>query len=327
MRWSVLFPASLILCMVLIAVATVGLLMDLLSTTTFLVLIAASIIVTTVPLFVPHHTSVDIDADGIHVRAPFVDMRIPFTGIVSLSHCTGIGSAGIRTMGLQTFRKSYGSFSNKVFGPHTAAYDTGIPFFIVIRTTKQTLVMNTGDERETRDLYGLISSNVGAGVVMDRLHPDPVAAGKDRRVRNIAIAVSAVLLAVCLAVVGWAMTVGDVDVEVSDGQLRVDATMMRDRVPLSEITHVELRDDVDYGTRTMGVGNGRVLTGTFNNDEFGKYRLAVYRDTDLCIVVHHLPGTLVFNLADDAETSAFHAELLDSLGTSAGPAPSGAPVT
>lgn len=325
MRWSVLFPLSLILCLGLIAIAVAGIMMDFLSMTSFWVLVAASVVVTILPLFVPHHTSVDRDPDGIRVRAPFVDVRIPFTEIVSLSHCTEIGPVGVRTMGLQTLRKSYGSFSNRVFGPYTAAYDARIPFFIVLRTAKRTYVLNIGDEQETRGLYDLIASNVGADVVRDRLHPDPMATGKDRRTRNIVIAVSAVLLAVCLAVVGWAMTVGDVDAEISDGELRIHATMMDDSVPLSGIAYVELRDDVDYGTRTMGLGNGKVLTGTFDNDEFGKYRLAVYRDTDLCIVVHHLSGTLVFNLVDDAETTAFHAELLDSLGASAGPAPSGAP--
>ncbi|MGN0099101.1 MAG: hypothetical protein ACI38Y_07235, partial [Candidatus Methanomethylophilaceae archaeon] len=82
-------------------------------------------------------------------------------------------------------------------------------------------------------------------------------------------------------------------------------------VDYGEIAYVELRTDMDYGDRVGGLGNGKVLTGNFRNDEFGKYRLAIWRAVDECIVVHTTGKTVVFNLENGDTTRAFYEDLLD----------------
>ena len=67
--------------------------------------------------------------------------------------------------------------------------------------------------------------------------------------------------------------------------------------------------DIDYGTRTMGMSNIKVLTGSFDNDEFGRYRLAVYKDVSEAIVIHTADEIYVVNVDSSESTIRLFNEL------------------
>ena len=122
-----------------------------------------------------------------------------------------------------------------------------------------------------------------------------------------------VAIAVILMFVAWMMTIGNISATLDDDSLSIDATLMHEDVDYGDITYVEIRTDMDYGDRVGGLGNSKVLTGNFRNDEFGKYRLAVWKDVNGCIVVHTTGKTVVFNLESMDTTRAIYEDLLERI--------------
>lgn len=103
-----------------------------------------------------------------------------------------------------------------------------------------------------------------------------------------------------------------VDVAV-DTELRVRAPFVDETVRFDDIVSVETRDGMDYGKRTAGYGGSDIRSGKFTNNEFGTYRLAVFKSSPLAIVVHHVGGVLVFNQDTAEETERIHALLTSKL--------------
>ena len=114
---------------------------------------------------------------------------------------------------------------------------------------------------------------------------------------------------VVVGLVAVTMTTGHAGAYLRDDALVIDATGMKKTVGFDEIAGVELRYDMDYGKRVGGTANSKILTGSFRNDEFGMYHLAVNRGVDACIVVFTEGKTKVFNLESDTETGEFFHEL------------------
>lgn len=77
-----------------------------------------------------------------------------------------------------------------------------------------------------------------------------------------------------------------------------------------EIEQVEYRDADDVGIRSFGLGSMRLLAGAFRNDEFGSYTRYSYTGCDACVVLTLTDETLVLNGADEAQTEALYAQLL-----------------
>ncbi len=102
---------------------------------------------------------------------------------------------------------------------------------------------------------------------------------------------------------------GSVSANLDDKGLGVSAPFVDEEISYQDIDSVELRNDVDYGSRRAGYAGKNLLSGNFRNDEFGNYKLAVHRSTDECIVVHHDGGILVFNLESSDDTKRFYDDL------------------
>ena len=128
--------------------------------------------------------------------------------------------------------------------------------------------------------------------------------------RNFMVAFIIVAVAIVIAVVALTMTGGHVDASMDEGGVEVDATMMHEDIPYSDISHIELRDDLDYGVRVGGFGGSDISSGNFRNDEFGSYRLAVHNEVHSFIVVHRTDrSVVVFNLNSRESTESFFVEL------------------
>lgn len=106
---------------------------------------------------------------------------------------------------------------------------------------------------------------------------------------------------------------GSVSASLDDKGLEVSAAFVDEKISYQDIDSVELRNDVDYGSRRAGLADKNLLSGNFRNEEFGNYKLAVHRSTDECIVVHHSDGILVFNLDSSDDTERFYDDLSSRL--------------
>lgn len=313
MKDSTKFGYGLAVSMLIVAFSVMLLIYDLIGIGVFLAMIVVSIVACIVPIFFFKGTSFEPDVGSFKIKAPFVDCSIRYDEIESLATAEEI-DFGMRTFGYGGMSYGSGDFSNKAFGGYKLAATSKVPMFIIIRTKgRKTCVFNLKTLEETRMAYDTIRSRVSGDRMVDEIVMTPAEKKSAKKRNRAVIAVVAVILMVTAGFVGWAMTAGNIDAELTDDKLSVRGTMVEADIPYSDITSVELRDDVDYGSRVGGLANGKVLTGNFSNDEFGKYKLAVYRSTDLCIVVHRTSGTFVFNLDSDESTENFFESLNDRL--------------
>ncbi|MBQ7121547.1 MAG: SdpI family protein [Clostridia bacterium] len=104
---------------------------------------------------------------------------------------------------------------------------------------------------------------------------------------------------------------GNVEVVCTENTLEISSEYWSDiSVSYSDIDEITLRDDVDSGRRTNGFGTPRLLLGTFENEEFGRYTRYTYGKCDACIVIKDGENVLVINAADETSTQALYEEIL-----------------
>ena len=312
MKDSYKFLTGFIMTIALIVVDLILFLGDLIGTPMFVIIILMAIVASILPVAFFKGTHVEFTAGSIRITAPFVDLDVPYESITSVTSATSM-DYGLRTFGYGGLRYGSGEFTSGSLGPYIRAADSGVPLVIIIRTGKRTIAFNLKTVGDTEKVLEELGSRTSCAVTTGLPQSTPEERRSFRRKRNIAVAFSAVMVVIVLMIVAWAMTVGNVTATLNEDELSIDATMMHESVSYDEITYVELRTDVEYGDRIGGLGNGKVLTGNFRNDEFGKYRLAVWRAVEECIVVHTTGKTVVFNLEDGETTRMFYNDLSDRL--------------
>lgn len=314
MKGSHVFGLMVVVSMAIIISASGLLIADMIGMTAFWIMLIVSVLVMFLPMLLLKKTSIRQEHDGISIESPFMSTVLRYSEIESLSTMTEL-DVGFRTWGFQTLGYCSGDFSNSSLGAYKAALHTKVPLFIVVRTMdRRILVFNLPSVEETKALYDSMRSRVRGDAVAPAIVMTPEERSKAKRAKRIIVAIVAVCIAATVIFVGWSMTAGSVEAELTDDRLEIRATMMKENVYYEDIVSVELRDDVSYGIRVGGLGNSKVLTGNFENDEFDRYRLAVYRSTDMCVVIHKTSGTVVFNLADDDRTRAVFEELQNKVG-------------
>ena len=280
----------------------------------FWLILAVAIVLLFIPMLSFKGTQASVSDGRLRVKAPFVDVDVPLSSIQAVE-CRTEFDMGLRMYGYGGISSGSGDFTNREFGSYTFAGTKKIPLFIVVRHGgKRILAFNVGSEAETmalyRELAGL-SGKVGAVISPDESEK---AAKGHRTMRNFMVAFIIMAVAIVIAVVALTMAGGHVDVSMDEDGLEVDATMMHEDIQYSDISHIELRDYLDYGVRVGGFGGSDISSGNFRNDEFGSYRLAVHNDVHSFIIVHRTDGSVVvFNLENEESTESFFEELSDRM--------------
>ena len=271
----------------------------------FWVIIVIAIVLSLFPLVFLRGSSAELNLLSMKVKAPFVNLDIAYSDIQSLELRTKF-SPGVRIWGYGLIHKGSGHFDNREFGTYTFSGDTRIPAFIVVKYTgNNVLVFNTVDEERTRAIYeslenssGKSGSEIYEGPALPKSH------------RSVYVGIAAVGIIAVVAIVIFAVFgMGHVTATLENDHLHVDAVMVNENIAYTDITDVELRENMDYGSRVAGLGGSDYLSGKFKNSEFGTYRLAVHKNVSECILVKYSGGVLVFNLGSNAETETFFADL------------------
>ena len=309
MKDSMKMLASIVAGTVMIAILLILLIMEVIGVGVFVALTIVATVVMIIPVFTFKKRTITFDKKGISIVAPFVTMDIPFDRIDSIHTYENIG-INLRTFGYSGIHVRCGNFISKELGDVTCAYDDRVPLKILIVSGKKKMVFNKGTLEETLELLNQLSEHTGKDIERSVGYvPTPEERASTKKKYKIAIgAVIGVTVAI-VALVGIMMFIGSVDVTLTDTHVEIDATMMNEEIPYSDITLVELRSDIDYGTRTMGMSNSKVLIGSFDNDEFGRYRLAVYRDVSEAIVIHTADEIYVVNVDSSESTIRLFNEL------------------
>jgi len=157
----------------------------------------------------------------------------------------------------------------------------------------------------------LVYMNTGRRFLKEGADPSKVVITDQDRRRGRMIALAALgITGAVLAAVFFLSTTGSVSASLEDDDLVVTAPFVDERILYAEVTSVELRDGFDNGRRVGGFAGTGVSSGSFQNDEFGRYTLARYDAVANCIVVHHSGGVLVFNLATAEDTANIYEQLM-----------------
>ncbi len=90
------------------------------------------------------------------------------------------------------------------------------------------------------------------------------------------------------------MFCGSVDVKLGEDAFVIEATFAGElEVAYGEVDAIEIREDFDVGAREMGFGSPRLSTGTFENEEFGRYTLYAYTNADFYVILRNGDDVLV----------------------------------
>ena len=81
-----------------------------------------------------------------------------------------------------------------------------------------------------------------------------------------------------------------------------------------DVTGMELRDSLDYGTKLDGTDSRKEKSGTWENDEFGTYELCVSAKFPTCIVLTTEAGTTVVNFESERSTRSLYEALGEQIG-------------
>lgn len=281
----------------------------------FWTILVASVIPILIPITTFEGTRAYISDGRLFVKAPFVDLDIPVSSIQAVELRTDF-DAGLRIYGYGGIRRGSGDFTNGEFGSYFYAGDSRSPYTIVIRYDwKKIAAFNTANPNTTLALRSDLTelTGRGEGVVTSALDSTDMAR-RHRRLKMTMYGVVAICIAVVVAIVLIIMVSGHVNVDMDDDSVSIDATMIHEDIPFSDIAYAELREDVDYGIRVGGYGGLDISSGKFRNDEFGDYKLAVHNDVGACVVLHLNDGdVVVFNLGSTAATETFYSDLMESM--------------
>lgn len=159
-------------------------------------------------------------------------------------------------------------------------------------------------------LAGMIYINISPRFLQDATAVLPADVVRSRKKSYVAIVVLAVIVVSAVLVSG--MFNFTIDATLHDDHLRVEGPMFDVRVDYDRIDSVEMIDSLDFGHR-FGYSDGSIKSGTFTNDIYGNYDLAVYYNVPKFIVVHQGDKVLVFNQQSEAESISFYNDLLNRL--------------
>lgn len=136
----------------------------------------------------------------------------------------------------------------------------------------------------------------------------------DQKSDKLAIWITAVVVPLILVGVTVLMFTGDIQVTFGEQDFQILAAYTDDlTVSYREIDTVAYRESFDAGSREMGFGSPRLSTGTFKNEEFGRYTLYAYTNGEGAVVLKKGKKTLVIVGKNAEETKMIYETLKEKL--------------
>ena len=137
----------------------------------------------------------------------------------------------------------------------------------------------------------------------------------DKKSDKAAIWITAIFVPLILIGVTILMVTGNIAVTYGDTSFQIIASYTDDlTVSYAEVESVEYRESFDMGSREMGFGSPRLSTGTFTNDEFGRYTIYAYTQGEGAVVLKKGDQVLVIVAKTAAETKAIYDALAAKVG-------------
>ena len=124
-----------------------------------------------------------------------------------------------------------------------------------------------------------------------------------------------IIVLILVAILLIAIFVQGVKVEQKEELISISGGLFySENITYSDIANVELRDNIEYGSRTNGASLLNYKLGIFSNKEFGKYKLFVNDSINKFIIVTYGEKVVVFNYKDLSKTIELYNTLLEKAG-------------
>lgn len=106
--------------------------------------------------------------------------------------------------------------------------------------------------------------------------------------------------------------VSDLEFQVGEESIKAKTFFWSDKeVFYSDIDYIELRENLDKGSRVTGYGSVKLQLGLFSNGEFGSYHLYCHNAGSEIVVIHLLDGSVVaIGGKNNEETEKLYAKIL-----------------
>lgn len=128
------------------------------------------------------------------------------------------------------------------------------------------------------------------------------------------IRITAVFVPLILIGTSVLMFTGNIEVAFTDTDFKIVASYADDlTISYDEIDSVEYRETFDMGSREMGFGSAMLSTGTFRNQEFGRYTLYAYTQGQGAVVLKKGDDVLVIVAKTAEETKAIYDTLAEKI--------------
>lgn len=132
----------------------------------------------------------------------------------------------------------------------------------------------------------------------------------DKKADKVALWITAIVVPLILIGVAIVMFVGDVSVDFGSDSFTVSANFSDSlTIRYEDVDTVEYRESFAVGQREFGFGSPRLSTGTFKNDEFGRYTLYAYTTGEGCVILRQGENVLVIIGKTAEETKAIYDSL------------------
>lgn len=113
---------------------------------------------------------------------------------------------------------------------------------------------------------------------------------KEKRAVIVSVVIGAVILIALIPI----MFFGSIEYEFGTNELSVSSTFAGDfSLKYADVESIELREGRVSGTRVMGYGSAKLLLGTFESDELGKYARYTYTGDNGAVVIKTKDGYIV----------------------------------
>lgn len=119
--------------------------------------------------------------------------------------------------------------------------------------------------------------------------------------------ITAIFVPLVLVGVTIVMFTGDISVTFQETDFRITASYAEDlTIRYEDVDSVEYRESFSVGFREIGFASARLSTGTFKNEEFGRYTLYAYAQGEGAVVLKKGDDVLVFVGKTLEETKAIY---------------------
>lgn len=108
--------------------------------------------------------------------------------------------------------------------------------------------------------------------------------------------------------------IGKVESEIGGSEIKLSGTLVKSTtVKFNDIQSIEYIDSLELGRRNLGLGTLKMSLGSYNNEEYGNYRIYAYKSIKQFIVIKYNDKILVFNQSTIENTMSIYNTLKSKL--------------